>query len=515
MAAVPALCVAIVFLSACNSTQPTPGATHQPSPQPTPAETTPPTSDSESESYHHHYKKSWDVAPSLEEQIFDALGSDSMVIVRATFVSLTAKAETISGPPATYLPIHELRFNVHEYLEGSGPKEIVVVVRNNYNFDDRNRALGYAEHAESKRNNTWDNQEAVLFVELSQPGTSSATGSPVMTAEFMIENPRASEWDYTIDSELTLVWLPAQGSARGAVSETTEFVTDGAQTPPSTITLGELKAEIAALRAELETGGNTIGVKLCIANRILRERQDRAYGLEPSQVGETLASGLAAGTNVFKFDDRERFKIDGRWERGYHGWVIGPDAVLFEAVTIDDDDKWWTGYNLGFSTARPLPAGEYRLHYVYRPSNRHPCKFKPYDSYADWTVTVTAPAGTVHEAFFDPVDIGSGVGADASNGVLEPTAFKVGQVSASLQSLKWEGGSTTLNLSAAVSMSGHALDFIALDGTIAHSLDGGAAAVSGSTLTWSVATQPWQAGDKLMLRIRQGGPGPTHTQTAQ
>ena len=39
-------------------------------------------------------------------------------------------------------------------------------------------------------------------------------------------------------------------------------------------------------------------------------------------------------------------------------------------------------------------------------------------------VTVTAPAGTVHEAFFDPVVIGSGVGADASNGVLEPKAFR-------------------------------------------------------------------------------------------
>ena len=131
-----------------------------------------------------------------------------------------------------------------------------------------------------------------------------------------------------------------------------------------------------------------------------------------------------------------------------------------------------------------------------------PCNFKPDNAYLDWTVTVTAPTGTVHEAFFDPVATGSAVGADASNGALQPTAFTVGGTSTDLQSLKWESGSVTLGLSSSVSLSGHTLDFIALDGTTALSLDGGAAAVSGGTLTWSVATQPWQAGDLLILRIR-------------
>ena len=157
------------------------------------------------------------------------------------------------------------------------------------------------------------------------------------------------------------------------------------------------------------------------------------------------------------------------------------------------------------STARPLPAAEYGFHYISQHYTRIPCNFKPDDTYSDWTVTVTAPSGTVHEAFFDPVAIGSGVGADASNGVLDPKAFTVAQVSTALQSLKWQDGSATLTLSAPASLSGHFLDFIALDGMVALSLDGGAAAVSGGTLTWSVAAQPWQADDKLMLRIRQSG----------
>ena len=49
---------------------------------------------------------------------------------------------------------------------------------------------------------------------------------------------------------------------------------------------------------------------------------------------------------------------------------------------------------------------------------------------------------------------------------------------------------------------------------MALSLDGGAATVSGGTLTWSVADQPWQAGDLLMLRIRTGSPASPPTPTA-
>ena len=174
-------------------------------------------------------------------------------------------------------------------------------------------------------------------------------------------------------------------------------------------------------------------------------------------------------------------------------------------MNVDEDDSSANGYTYMLSTMRPLPAGEYRVHYISQHYTRIPCNFKPDDTYSDWTVTVTAPAGTAHEAFFDPVAIGSGVGADASNGVLDPKAFSVGQVSTDLQSLKWQGGSATLTLSAPASLSGHFLDFIALDGTVAVSLDGGEASVSGGTLTWSVPAQPWQADDKLMLRIRQSG----------
>ena len=54
-----------------------------------------------------------------------------------------------------------------------------------------------------------------------------------------------------------------------------------------------------------------------------------------------------------------------------------------------------------------------------------------------------APDGVVHEAFFDPVAVGTAVGADAVNGVLQPKSFTVGGSSVALSSLKWQGSAVT------------------------------------------------------------------------
>ncbi len=126
-------------------------------------------------------------------------------------------------------------------------------------------------------------------------------------------------------------------------------------------------------------------------------------------------------------------------------------------------------------------------------------------SFGEWTVTVTAPSGTVHEAFFDPVDIGDAVGADGTNGVLKPAAFALDGVTTTIQSLKWQNGTVTMKLNPPAPFTGYAIDFISLDDSVSLTLsfddDGSARTLTG--LTWSVANQPWDAGDKLMLRVRR------------
>ena len=52
-------------------------------------------------------------------------------------------------------------------------------------------------------------------------------------------------------------------------------------------------------------------------------------------------------------------------------------------------------------------------------------------------------------------------------------------------------------------IAGHTVEFIALDGSVSLSLKVAEAEVdeTNETLTWKVESQPWQSGDKLMLRI--------------
>ena len=146
-----------------------------------------------------------------------------------------------------------------------------------------------------------------------------------------------------------------------------------------------------------------------------------------------------------------------------------------------------------------------------------------------WTVTVTAPPGTLHELYFDPVTVGTTVAADSTNGVLEPPSFTGADgATSTISSLAWEPSATSSGSASGsvgvevvasdlnAALDEHILDFIALDGTVSLSLDVFDATVesqpaSGTstqthTLTWTVSRQPWTAGDKLMVRIREAPP---------
>ena len=192
---------------------------------------------------------------------------------------------------------------------------------------------------------------------------------------------------------------------------------------------------------------------------------------------------------------------------GEPNWVVktGRDADLFAK-----------GWPLTAITARPLPASEYRFYWAEQSYIDALCGSMPEDHLTrrEVIVTVTPPPNTLHEAFFDPVTLGAGVGADSSNGVIKPAGFTVDGTSTSITGFKWESGSVTVTLSPYVSLSGHKLDFIGLDGSVALSLVVSSATedtVAG-TLTWPAATQPWHDGDMLMLRIGPSTtPAPTPT----
>ena len=461
----------------------------------------------------------WRVAPSLEAQIFR-----SSVIVRASLQSAVAATETVPSDPGvapTYRAVQELRFTAHEYLQGTGPAALVVVVRGTHTYLTEAAARADADYAVLRRVTAWDDRQGVLFLQTpAQPytpaaasgGAAGAAGRASATVlQFTVSSWDQSRWDYSVDT-LSRSWLPARdagGAARNAGGATgqagnaasTVFITDGAASPPPVVTLTDLRAQIAALAAELQAGEGIDGFTDCVLDRIGHARHRRAVPWTPFQDAATLTSGSATGTEVYKERNESRGPQYSRW------WLSGPDPERFQTLIIDDDDVPGNGYDHALATARPLPAGTYRVHYNWQHYSEIPCNFMPDDTYDDFTVTVTAPEGTVHEAFFDPVAVGAGVGADDASGVLSPAAFSVGGTGSTVQRLIWEAKQLQLELSAAVPLAAHYLDVIALDGSrvsLRLRLDDATTAATdsgGQAWRWRACAAPWQADDQLMLRL--------------
>ncbi|MDE2904423.1 MAG: hypothetical protein OXP73_15505, partial [Chloroflexota bacterium] len=433
---------------------------------------------------HRTSNSTWAVAPSIEEQIFR-----STTIVRATLQSATAAVETRPSDPGvapTYQAVQELRFTVHEYLKGSGATSLLVVVRGGHGYLTEAEARDYADWTVQARVTTWDARQAVLFLEApSSPYTpaaggeaadSSETTSPVVL-QFTRSNYGQPPWAYSVDT-LRPAWLPAENTVAEGEAPAV-FITDGAQMPPPAITLVDLRAQIAELAAELKAGDGVEGFRACIYSRIAIERYRRADPWTPFQEAATLGSGSAAGTEVY----RAANSYSG--PRYHRYWLSGPSAALFEPMIVDDDGQPSTGNDDVMATARPLPAGTYRLHRNWQHYDDYVCNFVRDDAYRDWTITVTAPAGTVHEAFFDPAALGSGVvGRDAAHGVLAPGAVGAASgaagaagssgTSATLRRLTWDAGQLRLDV-AGTTLAGQQLELIRLDGTVGLTLRGDAA----------------------------------------
>ena len=191
-----------------------------------------------------------------------------------------------------------------------------------------------------------------------------------------------------------------------------------------------------------------------------------------------MTSGLAAETTVYVYEDAATLNLAqyGSTEPDNSGesWYEGRDAHLL--------DNRYPGY---LFIKRPLPAGEYRAFLFWHSEGLIICDGYPESrrNKFEHIITVTAPEGTLAEAFFDPMQDGDAITATTT----------VGTVS-------YEAGAVTADLTEAVT-AGHNLEFIALDGTTALSLKVSDATTTDGVLTWSVAIQPWNDGDLLMVRI--------------
>ena len=450
--------------------------------------------------------------PSLDMQIFEA-----DIIVVATLVSATAG---IQADGDLFLPVQELRFRSSEYLKGSGPAEFIVKVPiTEYELTARTEALENATTSIAFRNSDYDSRSGVLFLKGPLASADASSGSVTRSADGTAISPKTttttygfiqrylniSSWEYSIDTD-DKVWAPARSSASSPNSQTrsvgsstssdTEYIVDGKTNPPDTMTLSALKKRISEIAAEISAGGDTPSYEECIGGKY--ERENFFADREPLVRPFTIPSGAAPATQVL---DGWEVRLGDSVYRNF--FEEGKDANYFGTTIIDDDEDPGS-YSFVAGPNRPLPAGLYKVVFNSQWPHQIPCDYRKEPVYSD-EVTAVPPGGTLHEAFFDPVTVGTGVKADGSNGVLKPTSFTVGGTSTELTSLEWSSNHVVLTLNPHVSLGNHVLSFIELDGSVSLSLSAADATVDSSagTYSWPVTTEPWEDGDQLMLRIRE------------
>ena len=444
---------------------------------------------------------------SLEEMV---LLSD---VIARTFVKKSPGVDLWSA-------LLEFRFQVHEYLKGTGPSEIGGLVYI-LDFDNEAMALKAMSQIGDVHDSRWDTREAIVFLTEEDKDswyTDFATESDQYWFGKMAWESLEQGWGdaYTVASVYRKSWLPeASASSVGARSTSASekmFLLDApaagargglraaqATSTLPTISISAMKNRISTLEAEANVGG-TPAYRGCVLGAYGFRRHMlqliQKNGSPVWQKAVSMESGQPAGTVLY---DREGVMGVAPTSTMYV-WYDGPDRDVVEHRAVDIRPRpGHPGQILHTSrtqTARPLPADTYAFFHNWRPSACEK-RFPEVENQHRVDVTVSAPDGTLHEAFFDPVDIGDAVGADGSNGVIEPASFTVNGADTTISSLKWEGGSVSLGLNPTASMAGYALDFIDTTGTTTLSLKGNA------ELTWPVADKPWADGDLLMLRIHR------------
>ena len=376
------------------------------------------------------------------------------VIVRAATSSLSSEVVEADGGYAVAL---KFNLDVSEYLKGTGPSSIVAMWIDSTSYDMQERA---------------DNRKAIILAERGRGMHADA-----------------------------IFFLYGDGP---------EFLLD--MSPPvDSITLGELKRKITEVTAELNGGDGSERYKECVLEKYQHIRNQRNWPEErgnPYGVWDldySLVSGLPAGTVL---DWRQLHGDDAIADYESPIRFEGRDADLFDTVVTESTILEMAGeyvetkYVEIVRLARPLPAGEYRFDLKESWPRYAVCDFV---ISSEVTVTSVAPEGVIHEAFFDPVVDGSAVVADSSNGVLKPASFTdANGASATISSMSYESSTVKMTLSPHTGLAGQFVDIIEMDGTVSLSLDVADAAVdaTNNALSWSVSSQPWEDGDKLMLRIR-------------
>ena len=173
------------------------------------------------------------------------------------------------------------------------------------------------------------------------------------------------------------------------------------------VSLDALKELIAENKRQLAAGDGSREYSKCLAWTLW---ENRLYGMEDVHEFGTIGSGLPAGTEVVATQPIIDYNLQRYGDvkpedyPSHLTWFEGPAGHLVEDL--------YPGYVV---TTRPLPAGQYIAYGKGRSEEMVICEGKRTVS-SVINMTVTAPAGTLAEAFFDPVADGSAIATTTTIG---------------------------------------------------------------------------------------------------
>ena len=430
------------------------------------------------------------------------------VIVRATMTSLSS--EVVTDAEGKHRIVLKFSLNVNEYLKGADPSSIVAVWMDGTPYNSSARANDAKAAILAERDNQWDDREAVIFLFDGADGFGSSLDRQLRLADHFLLALGHRYFDddrYSLHSTSNKEWLPAAGTS--PTGDDKKFLLD-VPPPTETIILGDLKRKITEVATELDGGDGSEEYHECVLEKYRHIRnqmnwpEERGYTYGVWGLDYSLVSGQSRGTEINR---HEAYGVYPDTKITF--WFEGSGASLLDIVDSDStaSDRDGDGeydtitYDVVISLARPIPAAEYRFELKEDWPRWAECNFVISN---EWTVTSIAPEDVVHEALFDPVADGSAVAAGSTIGVLEPTSFIESGATTTIERIEWESGTAKMKLTPHTALAGRVLDFIELDGTVSLSLtiDDATVDTANNTLSWSVSPQPWDDGDKLMLRIR-------------
>ena len=399
----------------------------------------------------------------------------------------------------------KLTMNALEYIKGTGGAELVAYAYGYISGRDNDNAFVASTEAVAARlgrwllttrDARWDDREAIVLLRYNEPEGHYYLGL-VSAREYIPDGGLG--YQFTVAGTMWKSWLPDAASpsatstaqststADNLVSAEQRFLLDdpgsaATSTVPS-IGLNELKAKVTELTSEY-SGDGSAEYRACVIAKYEWESQSqqdtRDNGGTPIRAvrDHELGSGEPAGTWMY---------VPPTAHKNIREYGDTPPPTMGQFWTEGRDKDLLVGrWPFVIATVRPLPAGEYRVFRLVRNPVHVLCDAYPKQERErfEHVLTVTAPVGTIAESFFDPYADGAAITGTTTMGTIS-----------------WQSGKIETTLTQDVT--GHALDFIALDGSVSLSLDVADATDDSGTLVWSIATQPWNAGDQLMLRIRK------------